>query len=270
MTSKIVKGLLKGLVFAACSIGWQSVEAQVGGGLPVTPFPPSFNESVTTYTQDGTRQTQSSDAPGFDVTNGVATAGTRYTRADEGTAAININPTSTQLQMASASVTWQFEVLAPSDLAGTFVPVFLQGMGFVSVTPSTSTNDQTIDDAKAMIYSTLWGTIQQDQSAAGSSHFGISTGGPALVNTVYSITEMLSAYSIPTLFGQKTDHVEASIDPVLSLNINSSFPNYDQFSLLISPEPVPLPPSSWLLLGALGGMGLITRRRKEVPLLAES
>jgi hypothetical protein len=54
------------------------------------------------------------------------------------------------------------------------------------------------------------------------------------------------------------------MDPELSLNINSSFPNYDQYSLIISPEPVPLPPSSWLLVSGLGAMRLAMWRRKVI------
>jgi hypothetical protein len=245
-----IKGLL---IAASCAVGCGRAFAQVGGGA--VPLPPSFSESVTStsYSTD-LSSTQSGNGP-YDVTNGVATAGTSYRLATEGEASLTIDAGSALIQQASASVTWNFIVYGPANQS-TFV--FLQGRGDVKVVKPVG--DLSIDDAMATIYGNAFGTIDASQSSNGEQNFGISLGAYLNTNTVYTITEAISAYSFPHFDGSTT-LVHASFDPVVSLADTSGV-----YSIALSPEPVPEPATWAMMLAGFGlvGFGLRCSRKQAV------
>jgi hypothetical protein len=248
---------IKGLSIAAsCAIGCGSAFAQVAGGA--VPLPPSFSESVTS-TDYGTGRsfTQSGTGP-YEVTNGVATAGTSYRLATEGEASLTIKAGSALAQQASARVAWNFIVNGPANQS-TYVG--LQGRGNVKVVKPDG--DLSIDDARVSFYSDAFGTINVEQSRNGAQIFGISLGNVLNTNTVYTIIETISAYSFPNVHGS-TDFVQASIDPTLSLGDTSGV-----YSIGLSPAPVPEPGTWAMMLAGFGwvGFGLRTSRKAAVRVI---
>jgi hypothetical protein len=245
---------IKGLSIAAsCAVGCGSAFAQVAGGA--VPLPPSFSESVTsTDYVTGLSSTQSGYGP-YDVTNGVATAGTSYKLATEGEASLTINAGSALIQQASASVTWNFIVYGPANQS-TFV--YLQGLGDVKVVKPVGA--LSYDSARAMMYGDAFGAVDVEQSSNGEKNFGISRGAYLNTNRVYTITEVLSAYSFPNNNGG-TALVHASFDPVVSLADTSGV-----YSIGLSPESVPEPAMWAMMLAGFGvvGCSLRSNRKHEV------
>jgi hypothetical protein len=244
-----IKGLL---IAASCAVGCGSAFAQVGGGA--VPLPPTFSESVTsTSYATGVRSTRSGTGP-YEVTNGVATAGTSYNLATEGEASLTIEAGSALMQQASASVTWNFIVNGPADQ---IVYVFLAGRGIVNVVKPEGA--VTLDDAHATITSNAFGTINVDQSTNGIQNFGISLGNYLHTNTVYTISEFISGYSIP--INGPTNLVEASFDPTVGLLDTSGL-----YSIALSPVSAPEPATWAMMLAGLGlvGFGLRSSRKQAV------
>lgn len=242
---------IKGLLIAASwAVGCGSAFAQVGGGA--VPLPPSFSESVTSTSYSTGRSTTKSGSGPYDVTNGVATAGTSYTLATEGEASLTINAGSALAQQASASVTWNFIVYGPADQS---TYVYLQGRGVVNVVKPVG--DLSIDDARATIYGNAFGTINADQSSNGIQNFGISLGNELKTNTVYTITEFISGYSFPHVDGS-TVLVQASFDPTVSLADTSGV-----YSIGLSPATVPEPATWAMMLAGFGLVGFVLRSSRK-------
>jgi hypothetical protein len=237
--------------FAVCLLCCESAMAQIVQ-YPVPVFP-SFSESVSN--SDGV---VSSSAP-YDVSNGVATAGTRYAAPTGSVESVSINANSSNYQFAAASITWSFVVNAPPTLPP-IVYVLLSGKGDLSI--SGKSNPSTLNDVYFSMASP-WGngTLQTLASQAfdnQQNQFNINFGAYLTAGQLYNVTEMLNAYSIPT-DGSLTDLVKGSIDPLVGLTDAEIAEGY---TVTVSPSPVPLPSSAWLMLAGLGGLGVLVRNRR--------
>ena len=209
--------------------------------------------------------TQSGYGP-YDVTNGFATAGTSYNLVAEGETSLTIKAGSDLIQQASASVTWNFIVYGPANQS-TYVG--LEGRGEIII--MNPLGDLTQDDVRTMFFSNAFHNLNEDRSSNINEHFGIGLGAYLNTNTVYTITEALSAYSIPAYNGT-TDLVHASFDPTLSLSDTSG-----RYSIALSPASAAPEPAIWALmvggLAMIGGMLRIAnarRREAEVAGIATS
>jgi hypothetical protein len=251
MHCKILKRLMGLAAFAVGLLCCESAMAQVVA-LPV-PLAPSFSESVSN--SDGV--VSSSDP--FDVTNGVATAGTRYAAATGSVESVSINANSSNYQFAAASITWSFVVNAPPTLSPV-VDVLLTGQGDLSISgPSNPATTNNVSFSMASPWGT--GTLQTlatqvfDNQA---NQFNINFTALLTAGQLYNVTEMLNASSIPT-DGSVTDLVKGSIDPLVGLTDQEIAEGY---SVTVSPSPVPLPSSAWLMLAGLGGLGILVLKRR--------
>jgi hypothetical protein len=244
---------IKGLSIAAsCALGCGNAFAQVAGGA--VPLPPTFSESVTSISYITGRSSTKSGSGPYEVTNGVATAGTSYTRATEGEASLTIEAGSALVQEASASVSWNFIVNGPADQ---IVFVGLQGRGMINIVqPEGSVN---YDYASATVSGNAFGNLIVQQSFKGIQNYGISIGNYLKTDTVYTISETLSAFSYP-FGGGTTDLIQDSIDPALYLWDNSG-----TYSIALSPAAPE--PATWAMMLAgfgLAGFGLRHSRKQAV------
>lgn len=251
MHCKILERLISLSAFAVCMLCCESAVAQIVQ-YPV-PLIPTFSESVSN--SDGV---VSSTAP-FDVTNGAATAGTRYAAPTGSVESVSIDAGSSNYQFAAASITWSFVVNAPPTLSPV-VDVLLSGKGDLSI--SGPSNPSTINDASFSMASP-WGTGVLQTLATQTfdnqqNQFNINFSAFLTAGQLYTVIEMLNAYSIPT-DGSVTDLVKGSIDPLVGLTPQEIAEGY---SVTVSPSPVPLPSSAWLMLAGLGGLGVLVRKRR--------
>jgi PEP-CTERM motif len=251
MDCKVLKRLISLSAFAVCLLCCESAMAQVVA-FPV-PLAPSFNESVSN--SDGV---VSSTAP-FDVTNGAATAGTRYAAATGSVESVTINAGSSDGQNAAAGITWSFVVNAPPTLSPV-VDVLLMGHGDLSI--SGPSNPATTNNV-AFSMASPWGsgilqTLATQTFDNQANQFNIDFTAFLMAGQLYNVTEMLNAFSNPT-DGSVTDLVTGSIDPLVGLTDQEIAEGY---SVTVSPSPVPLPSSAWLMVAGLGGLGMLVRKRR--------
>jgi hypothetical protein len=162
------------------------------------------------------------------------------------------------VESESASVFSEFEVVGPSN---SMVPVVFN----VGATTATTSAGQTAN-AEALAYiGTSFGAQNIFWVEASSCAGGAVCVYPTSLNQDYSFTVTANTIYYVTLTAGGSSNLgtfSASVDP--SINFSSSF-NSSGYSLAFSSDaspapPVPLPGSAWLLLSALGTMGIAFRR----------